>query len=87
MSRIGTTPQTQPGTTPQGSFTNTYGTTNTQQSIQLKAPYDKIAQRAYEKWLKRGQKNGSDVQDWLEAEAEVAAELSRTGQTPQSYRR
>jgi hypothetical protein len=85
---MGTTPQSQQGTsTPQGTFSNTYGTTGTQQTSQMKAPYDKIAQRAYEKWLKRGQKIGNDVQDWLEAEAEIVAELRASGQNPQSYRR
>jgi hypothetical protein len=40
-------------------------------------PHDKIAQRAYEKWVKRGRKDGNDVQDWVEAEAELRAELTR----------
>jgi hypothetical protein len=40
-------------------------------------PHDKIAMRAYEKWCKRGKPHGSDQQDWMEAEAELRAELSR----------
>jgi hypothetical protein len=58
-------------------------------STQLKVPYDKIAQRAYEKWLKRGQKHGHDLQDWMEAEAELRAEMTRTamGTTGSAYRR
>ena len=40
--------------------------------------HDKIAQRAYEKWVKRGRPHGTDKQDWLEAEAELKAELSKT---------
>jgi hypothetical protein len=43
----------------------------------IKVPLDKIAMRAYEKWCKRGQHHGSDVQDWLEAEAELRAEYLR----------
>jgi Protein of unknown function (DUF2934) len=37
-------------------------------------PHEKIAQRAYEKWMKRGCPHGTDVQDWVEAEAELRAE-------------
>jgi hypothetical protein len=40
-------------------------------------PQDKIAQRAYEKWLKRGRTHGHDLQDWMEAEAELRSELGR----------
>jgi hypothetical protein len=40
-------------------------------------PHDKIALRAYEKWVKRGRKDGNDVQDWVEAEAELRTELTR----------
>ena len=42
-----------------------------------KIPHEKIAQRAYEKWVQRGRPQGTDVQDWVEAEAELRAELSR----------
>jgi hypothetical protein len=34
--------------------------------------------RAYEKWVKRGSSHGSDVRDWLEAEAELRVEYLRT---------
>ncbi len=44
-----------------------------------KPAHDRIAMRAYEKWLSRGCPHGTDQQDWLEAEAELAAEMSRTG--------
>jgi hypothetical protein len=44
-----------------------------------KVPHEKIAQRAYEKWCKRGCQHGNDRQDWLEAEAELRVEMSRTG--------
>jgi hypothetical protein len=42
-------------------------------------PREKVAMRAYEKWLKRGCTHGNDVQDWIEAEAEVRAEMQRSG--------
>ncbi len=35
-----------------------------------------IAQRAYQKWLARGCPSDTEVQNWLEAEAELKAELS-----------
>jgi hypothetical protein len=33
--------------------------------------------RAYEKWVKRGRPQGTDVQDWIEAETELRAEMAR----------
>ena len=42
---------------------------------------ENIAQRAYEKWVKRGGGHGSDMQDWVEAEAELRAESGRQGTT------
>jgi hypothetical protein len=47
-------------------------------SPQVQIPHDKIAKRAYEKWVQRGQPHGTDIQDWLEAEAELRSELTRT---------
>jgi hypothetical protein len=40
-------------------------------------PREKIAMRAYEKWLKSGCPHGCDRQHWLEAEAELRAEIAR----------
>jgi hypothetical protein len=40
-------------------------------------PHEKIAMRAYEKWIKRGKPQGTQMQDWLEAEMELKAEMSR----------
>ena len=40
-------------------------------------PHEKIAMRAYEKWLKRGRPLGTEMQDWLEAENELKTEQSR----------
>jgi hypothetical protein len=53
----------------------------TQPATPIKIPHDKIAMRAYEKWVKRGRPHGSDVQDWIDAENELRAEMLRTGQT------
>ena len=39
-----------------------------------KVPQEKIAMRAYEKWVKRGCMHGRDMQDWLEAENELRVE-------------
>jgi hypothetical protein len=50
-------------------------TSHPQQTVVV--PQDKIAQRAYEKWVKRGRTHGHDKQDWIEAEAELKAEYSR----------
>ena len=67
MSRVATPPLAKPVTTtsppPSG------GT----------VPREKIAMRAYEKWLKSGCQHGCDRQHWLEAEAELKAEMSRQG--------
>jgi hypothetical protein len=46
---------------------------------QVKVPHEKIAMRAYEKWVKQGHPVGRDVQNWLEAEAELRAEFARMG--------
>jgi len=48
----------------------------------VKMPHENIAMRAYEKWCKRGQPHGTDVQDWTEAEAELRAEMARSSSTP-----
>ncbi len=47
-------------------------------STPLTIPQEKIAMRAYEKWIKRGRPQGTELQDWLEAENELKAEMSRT---------
>ncbi len=58
-------------------------------SPQLKVPHENIAMRAYEKWVKKGRPQGTSHNDWLEAEAELKAELSRNpqGQAPANQRR
>jgi hypothetical protein len=52
---------------------STQGKTPTAAAM-ISIPLEKIAQRAYEKWLKRGCGHGGDLQDWVEAEAELRAE-------------
>ena len=51
--------------------------TSTPTSTAVKVPHEKIAMRAYEKWCKRGRPQGTDKQDWIEAEAELRAEMTR----------
>ena len=65
MSRVSTQPMAQPVNT------------TTSSSV----PREKIAMRAYEKWLKRGCVHGYDHQDWCEAEAELRTEMSKSGTT------
>jgi len=38
--------------------------------------HEQIAKRAYEKWVKRGRPEGTHLQDWYEAEAELKRELA-----------
>ncbi|MBY0459533.1 MAG: DUF2934 domain-containing protein [Gemmataceae bacterium] len=39
-------------------------------------PHDKIAARAAEIWYRKGRPHGQDVQNWMEAEAELQAEFA-----------
>ena len=45
----------------------------------VQVPREKIAMRAYERWIKKGRPQGTHVQDWLEAEAELKSEIARGG--------
>jgi hypothetical protein len=45
---------------------------------------DKVAARAYQKWMQKGCPHGQDQQDWLEAEAEIKAEMARGNSRKQS---
>jgi hypothetical protein len=40
-------------------------------------PSEKIAMLAYQKWVKSGCPHGCDKQHWLEAEAELKAQLMK----------
>lgn len=45
-------------------------------SIELpEGMWDRIAQKAYELWETRGRRNGSALQDWLDAEQIVMEEI------------
>ncbi len=48
-------------------------------AAQASLPLEKVAKRAFEKWMKGGCKHGCDKQHWFEAEAELRAELTKTG--------
>jgi hypothetical protein len=39
--------------------------------------HEQISRRAHDIWLKRGSKPGQDEQNWLEAEAQLRAEMAR----------
>ena len=52
-----------------------------------KIPHDKIAQRAYEKWVQRGRQHGTDVQNWVEAENELRTESTRQGGNTSAFKR
>jgi Protein of unknown function (DUF2934) len=52
----------------------------------VKVPHERIAMRAYEKWMKRGCPQGTALQDWVEAEAELVAEMSRGSSMPSARR-
>lgn len=39
-------------------------------------PFEKVAARAAEIWHRKGRPHGQDEQNWLEAEAELRAELA-----------
>ncbi len=54
----------------------------------MMVPHEKVAMRAYQKWVHRGcPPAGTEKQDWLEAEAELKAEMSRGGNVPTAQRR
>ena len=42
----------------------------------LEIPHDKIAARAAEIWDRKGRPHDQDVQNWVEAEAELRAEFA-----------
>jgi Protein of unknown function (DUF2934) len=68
MSRSTTTSATAPQT---GKGTQASSTTQVCQ--------DRVAARAYQKWMQKGCPQGSDKQDWAEAEAEIKAEMGKPG--------
>jgi hypothetical protein len=74
MSRVSTHPVAKPVShTPPPPPAQAQGQSQAGQAV----PREKVAMRAYEKWLKSGCQHGCDRQHWLEAEAELAAEMAR----------
>jgi hypothetical protein len=53
-------------------------TSQTTTAAAAKPACERVAMRAYEKWLQRGCVHGYDQQDWVEAEREVMAEQNRS---------
>ncbi len=41
--------------------------------------HEQVAKRAYEKWMMRGRPEGTHMQDWMEAEAELKKEMMGMG--------
>jgi Protein of unknown function (DUF2934) len=59
-----------PATQTQSSMTGSAGQST------MAIPHEKIARRAYEKWCMGGCMHGTDQQHWLDAEAELRAEMT-----------
>lgn len=51
-------------------------------SPHVEIPHEKIVQRAYEIWVRKGHPHGQDDQNWREAEAELRAEFAHGGSEP-----
>ncbi len=62
-------------------------TTGSYQTLNNGTFRDRVAQRAYEKWMRRGRQHGNDKQDWFEAERELLAEQARLNNAGLSYYR
>jgi hypothetical protein len=43
----------------------------------MEIPQEKVAALAYEIWVEKGRPPGTDLQNWLEAEAELRIQLAR----------
>jgi hypothetical protein len=59
---------------------------STSQVNSTAVPKEKIAKLAYEKWCMRGQPHGSDMKDWLDAEAELRMQQSKQASNQQMRR-
>jgi hypothetical protein len=67
-------------TRPGGATTTTLrpaGTKAPEAAKMVKITREQIAQRAHEIWVKNGCKHGQDEQNWLEAERQVKAEMTK----------
>ena len=79
MSRTSTSAATQPKTAQPAAKSAAPAAGMPTSGMQTSIPQEKIAKRAYEKWLKGGCMHGCDQQHWLEAEAELRAEMAKSG--------
>ena len=69
------------------STTRTGGATTTLRPVGAQTPTttktapkptrEQVAQRAHDIWVKNGRKHGQDEQNWLEAERQLKAEMSK----------
>jgi len=50
---------------------------NVSAESQYQPTYEDIAQKAYERYLKRGGTDGRDFDDWIEAERDLTSRRSR----------
>jgi hypothetical protein len=50
----------------------------------LTATADRIAERAYQKFVERGGRDGRDLDDWLEAERELVGSVRERNSTVES---
>jgi hypothetical protein len=48
--------------------------TGTRMTTPQQPTHEQICMRAYEKWVKKGRPQGTHMQDWFEAEAELKRE-------------
>lgn len=68
-------PQSMTATTP----TTSCATVNTP-TFCMTPTHQQIAQRAYERWIKRGRPQNTHLQDWFEAEMELKREMANKNQ-------
>ncbi|HZZ79777.1 MAG TPA: DUF2934 domain-containing protein [Gemmataceae bacterium] len=64
-------------TTTTGTAPQTGKAPNSPAQNQSTVPQEKVASRAYQKWLQGGCKHGCDQQHWYEAEQEIRSEMAR----------
>lgn len=60
-----------------GATTTTLRPANAATAKTVKPTHDMVAQRAHALWVKNGCKHGQDEQNWLEAERQLKAEMSK----------
>lgn len=59
-----------------GPFTEAVAPSNPSTGIVTQPTFEQIQMRAYHLWLQRGQVEGSEAQNWLDAEQELIRELN-----------